>query len=79
MFCGKLIKKNYVSEGEKMEDKKRSTYYAESQKKYNAKNKIISCKVNLEYYNNVKTHSENKGYKSINSYIIGLIKKDMEK
>ena len=57
--------------------KKKSTYNAIAQKKYNERNKIISCKVDLDFYNKIKTHTEKKGYKSLNSYIIDLIKKDM--
>ena len=60
-----------------MEEKKKSTYNAKAQKKYNQKFKIISCKVDLDFYDKVKTHTEKRGYKSLNSYIIELIKKDM--
>lgn len=61
-----------------MEEKKKKTYYAESQKKYNAKNKIISCKVVLEKYEAIKKHAESKGYNSLNSYVLNLIEKDMK-
>lgn len=47
-------------------------------KKYRAKRKKIACDVDIELYEEVKTHSELKGFKSLNSYIIDLIKKDME-
>lgn len=60
-----------------MEEKKKSTYNAKAQKKYNQKFKIISCKVDLDFYDKVKTHTKKRGYKSLNSYIIELIKKDM--
>ena len=59
--------------------KKRSTYYAESQKKYNMKFKNIACKVTVSEYEEIKKYAELKGYKSLNSYIINLINKDMEK
>ena len=57
---------------------KKSTYNAESQKKYNQKFKNIACKVTLEYYADVKKHAGNKGFKSLNSYIISLIDADMK-
>ena len=61
-----------------MEEKKKSTYNAKAQKKYNQKFKNIACKVDLNFYADVKRHADKKGYKSLNSYIIDLIKKDME-
>ena len=60
-----------------MDAPKKSTYDAKAQKKYNQKFKNIACKVDLDFYDKVKTHTEKKGYKSLNSYIIELIKKDM--
>lgn len=60
-----------------MKEKKKSTYNAKAQKKYNQKFKIISCKIDLDFYDKVKTHTEKRGYTSLNSYIIELIKKDM--
>ena len=47
-------------------------------KKYREKRKKIACDVNIELYEKVKTHADKKGYKSLNSYIIDLIKKDMQ-
>lgn len=61
-----------------MDAQKKSTYNAKAQKKYNQKFKIISCKIDLDFYADVKLHADKKGYKSLNSYIIDLIKKDME-
>lgn len=61
-----------------MDTPKKSTYNAKAQKKYNQKFKIVSCKVDLDFYADVKMHADKKGYKSLNSYIIDLIKKDME-
>lgn len=61
-----------------MDAPKKSTYNAKAQKKYNQKFKIVSCKVDLDFYSDVKLHADKKGYKSLNSYIIDLIKKDME-
>ena len=53
-------------------------YNAKAQKKYNQKFKNIACKVDLDFYADVKLYADNKGYKSSNSYIIDLIKKDMQ-
>ena len=61
-----------------MDAPKKSTYNAKAQKKYNQKFKIVSCKVDLDFYADVKLLADKKGYKSLNSYIIDLIKKDME-
>lgn len=61
-----------------MDAPKKSTYDAKAQKKYNQKFKNIACKVTLEFYADVKKHADSKGYKSLNSYIIDLINKDME-
>lgn len=47
-------------------------------KKYREKRKKIACDVNIQLYEEIKTHSELKGFKSLNSYIIDLIKKDMQ-
>ena len=46
-------------------------------KKYREKRKKIACDVDIELYEEIKSHSELKGFKSLNSYIIDLIKKDM--
>ena len=56
---------------------KKSTYNAKAQKKYNMKNKNIACKVSNEKYKEIKKHAENKGFSSLNSYVLDLIKKDM--
>ena len=61
------------------ENKKRSTYNAKSQKKYNMKFKNIACKVTLEFYTIVKNHATKKGFTSLNSYILHLINEDMSK
>lgn len=60
-----------------MEEKKKSTYNAKAQKKYNEKRKKIACTVSNELYDDVKLHADKKGFKSINSYVLDLIKKDM--
>lgn len=60
-----------------MGEQKKSTYYAESQKKYNKKFKFISCKVPIERYEQIKGHMELKGFTSFMSYILDLIDKDM--
>ena len=49
-----------------MEDTKKSTYDPKAQKKYNEKFKFITCKVERAKAEEIKTHSEKKGYKSIN-------------
>ena len=59
-----------------MEEKKKSTYNAKAQKKYNEKRKKIACTVSNELYDDVKLHADKKGFKSINSYVLDLIKKD---
>lgn len=49
-----------------------------AKRKYqNAKRKKIACDVDINLYEEIKAYSELKGYKSLNSYIIDLIKKDM--
>lgn len=58
---------------------KKSTYNAAAQKKYNKNFKNISCKVALDKYNNIITHMNRKGFRSVNSYILSLIDEDMRK
>lgn len=58
-------------------DDKKSTYNAKAQKKYNEKRKKIACSVSNEKYDIIKNHAINKGYNSLNSYIIDLINKDI--
>lgn len=60
-----------------MDAPKKSTYDAKAQKKYNQRFKNIACKVDLDFYADVKLNADKKGFKSLNSYIIDLIKKDM--
>ena len=60
-----------------MDAPKKSTYDAKAQKKYNQKFKNIACKVALDFYADVKLHADKKGFASINSYVLDLIKKDM--
>ena len=48
-------------------------------KKYNEKRKKIACTVFNDKYEAIKKHSESKGFKSLNSYIISLIEEDMKK
>ena len=60
-----------------MEEKKKSTYNAKAQKKYNEKRKKIACTVSNDLYSDIKLHAEKKGFTSINSYVLNLIKKDM--
>ena len=56
----------------KMYDKKACT-------KYNAKRKKIACSVSNERYEEIKAHAEQKGFSSMNSYVLDLINKDMGK
>lgn len=37
----------------------------------------IACKVTKEYKSQIEKHMTDKGYKSINAYLLGLIEKDM--
>lgn len=62
-----------------MMENKKSTYNAKAQKKYNEKFKFVTCKIDLDFYADVKNHAMKKGFTSLNSYIIDLIKKDMQK
>ena len=48
-------------------------------KKYREKRKKIACDVDIQLYEKIKTFSELKGFKSLNSYILYLIDKDMKK
>ena len=61
-----------------MNIEKKSTYNAKSQKKYNKKRKQIAASVNNNFYDEIKQHAQNKGFTSINSYVIDLIKRDMD-
>ncbi|MBO5383590.1 MAG: hypothetical protein J6A30_04750 [Ruminococcus sp.] len=56
---------------------KKSTYNAKAQKKYNADKKLISCKVHQDYYDKVVQHLTQKGYTSVNSYLLHLIDEDL--
>ncbi len=46
--------------------------------KYNTKRKKIACNVSNERYEEVKAYAAQKGFTSMNSYILHLINKDME-
>ncbi len=61
-----------------MEEKKKSTYNAKAQKKYNERFKFITCKIEKAKAEEIKNHADNKGYKSLNRYIIDLIDADMK-
>ena len=58
---------------------KKSTYDAKAQKKYNEKFKFITCKIDKTKAEEIKQHAKNKGFDSLNSYIISLINEDMKK
>lgn len=62
-----------------MENKKKSTYNAKAQKKYNSRNRMIACKVAKERAEEIEKFANSKGFKSFNSYIIHLINEDMKK
>lgn len=49
-----------------------------AQKKYREKRKKIACEVAIEKYEAIKKHAENKGYNSLNSYVLNLIDEDMK-
>lgn len=38
----------------------------------------IACAITKEEKESIQQHAKNKGFKSINTYLIDLIKKDME-
>lgn len=57
---------------------KKSTYNAESQKKYNEKRKKIACNVFNGEYEKIIKHARSKGFNSLNSYILYLINNDMK-
>ena len=61
-----------------MENKK-STYYPNSQKRYNTKFKIINCKVTKEKAEQIKKHLQKSGFTSFNSYLLHLIDEDLKK
>lgn len=50
-----------------------------AQKKYDEKRKKIACSVPIEKYEIIKKHATSKGFTSLNSYILSLIDKDMNK
>ena len=47
-------------------------------KEYNKTRKKIACNVSNDLYEYIKLHAEKKGFTSINSYVLDLIKKDIE-
>ena len=51
--------------------------YKDTFKKYNEGRKKIACNVSNDLYEDIKLHAEKKGFTSINSYVLDLIKKDM--
>lgn len=40
-------------------------------------NTTIACKVTQEYKEQIERHSKEKGYKSVNAYLLALIESDM--
>lgn len=59
------------------EKKKKSTYNYEAQKKYNAKNKTVTCKIPVLFYDIVVKRAEAVGL-SVNRYLITLIENDVK-
>ena len=60
-----------------MEEKTHYAKYKDTFKKYNEKRKKIACNVSNELYEDIKLHADKIGFNSINSYVLDLIKKDM--
>lgn len=63
-----------------MESKKTRDSQIKASINYDKRNSLvtIACKVNLDYKKRIIEHYQKKGYTSINSYLLDLIKKDME-
>ena len=40
-------------------------------------NTTIACKVTKDYKEKIEKHSKEKGYKSVNAYLLALIESDM--
>ena len=59
-------------------NEKKSTYNYKAQKKYNEKITTLNCKMPNEEAEILKKHICKKGFKSVNAYLLDLIKKDME-
>ncbi len=47
--------------------------------KYREKRKKIACDVPIEKYDLIKAHAEQKGFQSLNAYVLDLIDNDMKK
>ena len=62
-----------------MAEKKTKESQIKATRKYDEKMGlvVIGCKVTKEQKENILFHSKEKGYKSINSYLLALIEKDM--
>lgn len=54
-------------------------YYAEAQKRYNTKRKKLAANVPLPLYESIIEHMHRKGFTSVNSYILYLVKQDLNK
>lgn len=57
---------------------KKSTYNPVAQKKYDQKRKKIACTVFNAKYEIIKKHAQEKGFTSINSYVLDLIDNDLK-
>lgn len=56
---------------------KKSTYNAAAQKKYNEKRKKLGATVTNDEYEKIHAHMTEKGFTSVNSYLLHLIHEDM--
>ena len=65
---------------ENKKDNKMSDAHIKASRKYDEKNNLvtIACKITKEYKIEIESHYKSKGYTSMNSYLLDLIKKDME-
>lgn len=57
---------------------KKSTYNPVAQKKYDQKQKKIACTVFNAKYEIIKKRVQEKGFTSINSYVLDLIDNDLK-
>lgn len=57
---------------------KKSTYNPVAQKKYDQKRKKIACTVFNDKYDIIKKRVQEKGFTSINSYVLNLIDNDLK-
>ena len=73
----------FKMEEKMMQDAEQKKELTEAQKKamrkyQNNKRKKIACDVSIDLYEEIRIHAEKKGYNSLNSFIMDLIKNDMK-